>query len=286
DGGRDREEPVALEIGDVQEVQEELRSDWNAPNGRLPDEGDQARLENIEKNMDNRPKEQENEERTARERRKNAAKKEDQRRERLARQERARQLKKEKSEVSGEQKKTRTQGRDEQERSVKEDEGMRRKRTTQIDWRMLEGQPMPKENTGQRPIMENETVRGAVVLDSDVIRTTGQQPTNLTAEQPNPQKIRIHLKISRGPSGGEWQDLPSHDVDPFEPADFMRFLRKYTRKDAENPWNVFAGSHMITPLTKFEDIIRGGNDTLYIHRGGIIDTHLHPNSPASKKSRS
>jgi len=43
---------------------------------------------------------------------------------------------------------------------------------------------------------------------------------------------------------------------------------------------------MITPLTKFEDIIKDGNSTLYITREGVIDTHLHPNSPAGKRTRS
>lgn len=66
----------------------------------------------------------------------------------------------------------------------------------------------------------------------------------------------------------------------------MRFLRKYTRKDTENPWNVFIGSYIITLLTKFKDIIKDGNSTLYITREGIIDTYLYPNSPTGKRIRS
>jgi len=93
--------------------------------------------------------------------------------------------------------------------------------------------------------------------------------------------------MSDGRLGGEdWKSLPPHDVDPSEPADFMRFLRKYTRKDVEKPWNVFAGSRIITPLTKFEDIIKDGNNTLCITRDGDVDTDLHPDSPAGKRIRS
>ncbi|KIW54605.1 hypothetical protein PV05_06954 [Exophiala xenobiotica] len=297
DGVRDVEEPVALEAEGFQEVQEELGSDEQARYEPLPNEGDRARLENTERNMlDDRLREQENEERLESQRRKQAAKEEGQRWERLARQERARQLKSEKTELSVEQKMAKNLARDRQERSVKEDEGMRRKRTTQIDFGRLgevDERPRPRESAGKHPIRETETVRGLgeiIMLDSDVIATTSQQPPDpphLSTETPDLQKIRIHLKMSDGRlAGGDWKSLPSHDVDPSEPADFMRFLRKFTRKDAENPWNVFAGSHMITPLTKFEDIVKGGNNTLYITREGVIDTSLHPDSPAGKRVRS
>ncbi|KIW30935.1 uncharacterized protein PV07_02626 [Cladophialophora immunda] len=271
DGVRDGEEPIAFEVEGLQEVQEGLRSDGQARYEPPPDGGDRARWENIERNVDDRLREQENEERTARDTRKKAAKEEGRRRERLARLERARQLKNEKPELRVEQKMTRELGRDQQERNVNEDEGMRRKRTTKIDIGKVD---------------ENETVRRPAEV---VIASTTQQPAdpaNSITATPNPQKIRIHLKMSDGSvGGGDWKNLPSHDVDPSEPAEFMRFLRKYTRKDAEKPWNVFAGSHMITPLTKFEDIIKGGNNTLYISRGKIIDTRLHPDAPASKRNR-
>jgi hypothetical protein len=47
-------------------------------------------------------------------------------------------------------------------------------------------------------------------------------------------------------------------------------LRKYTR----NPlMRVFVGSHMVTPLTRFEDIIAGGNDTLHLTIESEIDTN-------------
>ncbi|KAL2410572.1 hypothetical protein ABEF91_000561 [Exophiala dermatitidis] len=298
DGVGDGAEPLALEVKAGQEVQEEFRSGDQARYEQLPDEHGQARGENFERNINDRLREQETEEKTARERKK-AAMKEAERR----RQARARQLKNEKPELMSEQKTTRKLARDKQERQVKEDEGMRRKRTTQIDFGRLgnavDGQPTLKESAGKRPITENETVGGP----PEVAATASQQPTsppnlntdilpntqqeNTGRERPERQKIRIHLKMSdHGLGGGDWKSLPSHDVDPSEPADFMRLLRKYTRKNTENPWNVFAGSHMLTPLTKFEDIIRGGNDTLYITRGSTIDTYLHPNSPAGKRMRS
>jgi hypothetical protein len=292
DGVRDAGELIAREDEIVPDAQEELRGDRQARYEPLSGEGNRAGVENIERNIDDRLRGQENEEKTARARKKAAMKEVDRRR-----QERVRQLKNEKPELVSEQKMTRERARDQQERQVKEDEGMRRKRTTQIDFGRLgdavHGQPKPKESASRRPITENETGGGSaevVVLDSDVIATTSLQPADppkLTMERPGPQKIRIHLKISDGRLDGEdWKSLSSHDVDPSEPADFMRLLRKYTRKDTENPWNVFAGSHMITPLTKFEDIIKDGNSTLYITREGVIDTHLHPNSPAGKRIRS
>ncbi|KAK5188863.1 hypothetical protein LTR96_010867 [Exophiala xenobiotica] len=292
DGVRDGGELIAREDEILPDVQEELRGDDQARYEPLPGEANRAAVENTERIIDDRLRERENEETAARARKKAAIKEVERRR-----QERVRQLKNEKPELMSEQKMTRERARDQQERQVKEDEGMRRKRTTQIDFGRLgdavHGQPKPKESTCRRPITKKDTGDGpaeVVVLDSDVIATTNQQPADppkLTTERPGPQKIRIHLKISDGRLGGEdWKSLSSHDVDPSEPADFMRFLRKYTRKDTENPWNVFAGSHMITPLTKFEDIIKDGNSTLYITREGIIDTHLHPNSPAGKRIRS
>jgi hypothetical protein len=36
---------------------------------------------------------------------------------------------------------------------------------------------------------------------------------------------------------------------------------------------VFVGSHMVTPLTRFEDIIAGGNDTLHLTIESEIDTN-------------
>ncbi|KAJ4519899.1 hypothetical protein HRR75_001760 [Exophiala dermatitidis] len=292
DGVRDGGELIAREDEIVPDVQEELRGDGQARYEPLSGEGNRAAVENTERNIDDRLRERENQETAARPRKKAAIKEVERRR-----QERVRQLKNEKPELMSEQKMTRERARDQQERQVKEDEGMRRKRTTQIDFGRLgdavHGQPKPKESASRRSITENETGGGpaeVVVLDSDVIATTSQQPADppkLTMERTGPQKIRIHLKISDGRLGGEdWKSLSSHDVDPSEPADFMRFLRKYTRKDTENPWNVLAGSHIITPLTKFEDIIKDGNSTLYITREGVIDTHLHPNSPAGKRIRS
>lgn len=291
DGVRDEEELITQEDENVHEMQEELRGNGQAQYEPIPSEGNRAGVENIELNIDERLREQENEEKTARARKK-AAMKEVERR----RQERVRQLKNEKPELMSEQKMIRKLARDKQERQVKEDEGMRRKRTTQIDFGRLgdvHGQPTSTGSASRRPITENEIVgrpAEVVVLDSDVIATTSQQPADppkLTTERPGPQKIRIHLKISDGKLGGEdWKSLSSHDVDPSEPADFMRFLRKYTRKNTENPWNVFTGSHMITLLTKFKDIIKDGNSILYITREGVIDTLLHPNSPTSKRIRS
>ncbi|KAG9767157.1 hypothetical protein KCU88_g7485, partial [Aureobasidium melanogenum] len=247
DGVRDGGELIAREDEIVPDVQEELRGDRQARYEPLSGEGNRAGVENIERTIDDRLRGQENEEKTARARKK-AVMKEVERR----RQERVRQLKNEKPELVSEQKMTRERARDQQERQVKEDEGMRRKRTTQIDFGRLgdavHGQPKPKESASRRPITENETGAGpaeVVVRDSDVTATTSQQPAEppkLTTEGPGPQKIRIHLKISDGRLGGEdWESLSSHDVNPSEPADFMRLLRKYTRKDTENPWNVFAG---------------------------------------------
>ncbi|KAJ9608577.1 hypothetical protein H2204_015677, partial [Knufia peltigerae] len=132
DGVRDRAEPIALEVENGQGVQEELRSGDQVRYEQLPDEDDRAGREDFERNINDRLREQETEERAARERKK-AAMKEAERR----RQERVRQLKNEKPEFVSEQKMNRERARDQQERQVKEDKGMRRKRTTQIDFGRL-----------------------------------------------------------------------------------------------------------------------------------------------------
>jgi len=77
---------------------------------------------------------------------------------------------------------------------------MRRKRTTQIDFRRLERvdeRPTPEDGAGKCPITESEITRGpteVVVHDSGVIATASQQPAhppNLTADiLTNTQQVR------------------------------------------------------------------------------------------------
>jgi hypothetical protein len=81
------------------------------------------------------------------------------------------------------------------------------------------------------------------------------------------QKVRIYFKIFER---DDWRDLPHLDVDPSEPSEFMRIIRKYTRKTS---MNVFVGSKIVTPLTRFEDIIAGGNHTLHLTTESEIDTN-------------
>jgi hypothetical protein len=47
--------------------------------------------------------------------------------------------------------------------------------------------------------------------------------------------------------------------------------------------NVFVGSQIVTPLTRFEDIIAGGNDTLYLTTEWEIDTNKLLLNSASEK---
>ena len=199
DSVRDREELIARDDEIVPDVQEELRGDGQARYEPPSGEGNRAGVENTERNIDGPPRERENEERATKARKKAAIKEVERRR-----QERVRQLKKEKPELVSEQKMIRERARDQQERQVKEDEGMRRKRTTQIDFGRLEdvvhGQPKPKESASRRPITENETVGGP----PEVAATASQQPTNPpnlnTDILPNTQQVRRPTLTRKGQS--------------------------------------------------------------------------------------
>jgi hypothetical protein len=122
-------------------------------------------------------------------------------------------------------------------------------------------------------------------LNPNLIRASNPKPTNIPTEtlgkrtskittpsgkkKSDPYKVRIYLKIF---DGGDWKDLPLYNINPSKPSDFMRAVRKWTRKNIKKPLNVFAGSRMITLLTKFENIIEGKNNTLKIISETEIDT--------------
>jgi hypothetical protein len=60
-------------------------------------------------------------------------------------------------------------------------------------------------------------------------------------------------------------------------------VRKYMRKQS---MNVYAGSRMVTVLTKFEDIIADGNDTLFlIDESEIYANEQLPTSASEKGTK-
>jgi hypothetical protein len=320
-GPRDSEEPLVIEGEGLRGEGEPEMLGRPEEQEMHQEEDQQVTGEALIKEADRRVREEESLDRLAKERRKRDVKYEQSRRERVARQEKVIQEKQTKEQLAKEQARTKELTREEQERHIEQDQEMRRKRTTQIGPRGLAGgetgartqesRTRPNMADSEHQTAGNQTegeLTQIAHLNPDSAGASSPKPTDTSTEAlgkrtvedttpsgekgSHPHKIRIYLKIF---DGGDWKDLRPYDVDPSKPSDFMRAVRKWTRKDIKKPLNVFAGSRMITPLTRFEDIIAGGNDTLRITSETEIDTDNHSDprlppesdpAPPRKKNRS